>query len=242
MKKYAIILAAGKGTRMKSEEPKCAHLFAGKPMVQRIVEECKKCNFDDIIVIVGYKKEYIYDILGNSVKYAIQDQQLGTGHAVICTEGLVDAHDALCVVLPGDMPRVDSDIINKTIEDYLASNVSLVVVSSIQPDPTGYGRIYKENGIFKRIIEHKDATEEQRKINEVNSGLYCVDMTLMYDALHQVKTSKVSGEYYFTDIVEIIGRNHKVKSLPFTCYEKFVGINDLDALAKAEEAFLNDQR
>ena len=241
MKKYAIILAAGKGTRMKSEEPKCAHLFAGKPMVLRIVEECKKCNFDDIIVIVGYKKEYIYDILGDSVKYAIQDQQLGTGHAVLCTEGLVDANDALCVVLPGDMPRVDSEIINETINNYLATKVALTVVSSIQPDPTGYGRIYKENGVFKRIIEHKDATDEQRKINEVNSGLYCVDMHLMYEALHQVKTSSVSGEYYFTDIVEIIGRNHKVNSLPFACYNKFVGINDLDTLHQAEEEYLNDK-
>ena len=130
MKKYAIILAAGKGTRMKSEEPKCAHLFVGKPMVLRIVEECKKCGFDDTIVIVGYKKEYIYDILGDSVKYAIQDQQLGTGHAVLCTENLVDPTDALCVVLPGDMPRVDANIINETVNDYLNSNVSLTLLIS----------------------------------------------------------------------------------------------------------------
>ena len=242
MKKYAIILAAGKGTRMKSEEPKCAHLFVGKPMVARIVEECEKCNFDDIIVIVGYKKEYIYDILGNKVKYAIQDQQLGTGHAVLCTEGLVDPTDALCVVLPGDMPRVDSEIINKTIEHYLATKVALTVVSSIQPDPTGYGRIYKENGVFKKIVEHKDATEVQRKIKEVNSGLYCVDMKLMYEALHQVKTSSVSGEYYFTDIVEIIGKDHLVNSMPFECYQKFVGINDLETLRKAEEEYLKENK
>ena len=242
MKKYAIILAAGKGTRMKSEEPKCAHLFLEKPMISWIVDECKKCNFDDIIVIVGYKKEYIYDILGNSVKYAVQEQQLGTGHAVLCTEGLVDANDALCVVLPGDMPRVDSAIISSTIDEFMKTNASLTVVSSIQPDPTGYGRIYKENGVFKRIIEHKDATDEERKINEVNSGLYCVDMKLMYEALHNVKSSKVSGEYYFTDIIEIIGRNHKVNTLPFSCYQKFVGINDVDTLHKAEEELLKENK
>lgn len=238
MKKYAIILAAGKGTRMLTDEPKCSIEFCGRPMISYIVDACKKCDFTDIIVVVGFKKEKIQEIVGNSVTYAYQAEQLGTGHAVLCTEGLIPEDDSICVVLPGDMPLVDSDIIKETIEYNLSTATSMTVVSTIQQNPFGYGRIYREDGVFKKIIEHKDATDTQKEIKEVNTGLYCVNTKLMYEALHQVKSTNNSHEFYFTDIVEIIGKTHEVNALAFSCYLKFTGINDLEALAETQKLYL----
>ena len=200
MNKCAIILAAGKGTRMKTELPKCAYPFCGKPMVKYIVENCIKCGINDINVVVGYKKEQIKEVLQDTVSYAVQDQQLGTGHAAMCCEPLLKDKEGLCLVFPGDMPLVDEEIINNLINIHINNKNDLTVVTTILDNPGAYGRMYRENGLIKKIVEFKDATEEQKAIKEVNSGLYCVDIQLMFEALKLIKNNNNSGEYYFTDI------------------------------------------
>lgn len=241
MDKYAIILAAGRGTRMKTELPKCAYPFCGKPMVKYIVDDCKKCGIKETVVVIGYKKEQIVDILKDEVKYAIQDNQLGTGHAAMCCESILKDKEGICLLFPGDMPLVDEDIINGLIECHINNKNDLTVVTTIMEDPAFYGRIYRENGLVKRIIEYKDANDEQRKIKEINSGLYCVDMKLMFEALKQIDNNNKSNEYYFTDIIEILGKDHRVDSYIVKESYKLTGINDLEALEKTEEIYRKEK-
>lgn len=242
MNKYAIILAAGKGTRMKTELPKCAYPFCGKPMVQYIVDNCIKCGINDINVVVGYKKEQIMEVLQDNVSYAVQDQQLGTGHAAMCCEALLKEKEGLCLVFPGDMPLVDEDIIENLINIHTSKNNDLTVVTTILENPGAYGRIYRENGFIKKIVEYKDATEEQRAIKEINSGLYCVDLQLMFKALKSIKNNNNSGEYYFTDIIEILGQDYQVDSYIVEDTYKLAGINDLITLKEIEEIYLKNKK
>ncbi len=233
----AIILSAGKGTRMKTELPKCAVPFCNKPMVQRIVEECRASGVEDIIAVVGYQKEEIIKILKDQVTYVEQKEQLGTGHAVLCCEKLLQNKEGLCYIFPGDMPLIDRDIISNLREIHLSNHHDLTVVTTMVDDPTGYGRIYRENGLIKKIVEQKDATEEEQKIKEINSALYCVDIQILLKALHQIKPNNQVKEYYLTDIVEILGKNYKVDSYTLENDYRLIGINDLETLKKAEEIY-----
>lgn len=239
MNKYAIILAAGKGTRMHSELPKCAYPFCNKPMIKWIVEGCNKAGVHDIVAVVGFKKEQIKEVLGDTVSYAIQAEQKGTGDAAKCTKEYFKNKEGLCLVFPGDVPLIDEVIINELIDTHINSHNALTIVSTIMDDASYYGRIYRENGQVKRIIEAKDCTPEQLKINEINSGLYCVDLKLMFEALDKIEDHNKSHEYYFTDIVSIIGKNNKVDT--FVVREedsyKLIGINDVNTLKKAEDIF-----
>ena len=242
MNKYAIILAAGKGTRMKTELPKCAYPFCGKPMVEYIVDNCKLCGVDQVNVVIGYKKEKIKEVLKDKVQYAVQEEQLGTGHAAMCCESLLKDKEGLCLVFPGDMPLVDEGIINNLINIHIKNKNDFTVVTTILDNPGAYGRIYRENGLIKKIVEFKDATEEQKNIKEVNSGLYCVDVQLMFEALKLVKNNNNSGEYYFTDLIEILGKDYKVDSYVVDEAYKLTGINDLVALAELEEVYLKNKK
>ena len=242
MNKYAIILAAGRGTRMKTELPKCAYPFCGKPMVEYIVDNCYKCGVDSVNVVIGYKKEKIQEVLKDRVNYAVQEEQLGTGHAAMCCKDLLQDKEGLCLVFPGDMPLVDEDIINNLLKIHVENKNDFTVVTTILDDAGAYGRIYRENGLIKKIVEFKDATEEQRQIKEVNSGLYCVDIKLMFDALKLIKNNNKSGEYYFTDLIEILGANYKVDSYVVKDAYKLAGINDLETLKEIEEIYLKNKK
>lgn len=237
MNKYAIILAAGKGTRMKTELPKCAYPFCGKAMVEHIVDNCKNCGIDEVIVVVGYKKEMIKEVLQDKVLYATQEQQLGTGHAAMCCKEHLEGKEGLCLVFPGDMPLVDEDIINDLVNIHIHNKNDLTVVTTVLDDAKAYGRIYRENGLIKKIVEFKDATEEQKQIKEINSGLYCVDVKLMFEALSKVNNNNNSGEYYFTDIIEILGKDYRVDSYIVEEDYKLTGINDLETLRQTEEIY-----
>ena len=236
----AIILAAGKGTRMQSELPKCAYPFLGKPMIQYIVDACLESNVNNIYVVVGYKKEDIISCLSEyDVKYCVQEKQEGTGSAVkCCKEALLNNGD-LTLIFPGDMPLIDKDIINGLIEKHKSDGNKLTVVSTIMEDPKKYGRIYRENGNVKKIVEAKDASEEILKIKEINSGLYCVDNKLLFEALDKVNNNNNANEYYLTDIVEIIGKDKKVDTFVVKENYKLEGFNDVPSLQKAEEFVKN---
>ena len=232
----AIILAAGKGTRMQTELPKCAYPFLGKPMVCHIVEACQAANIENIYVVVGYKKEDIIKCLEGykNITFCEQVKQEGTGSAVkVCKDVLKDNNE-LTIILAGDMPLVDKELIDELVNVHINENNMLTVVSTIMEDPKRYGRIYRENGNVKRIVEAKDATEEQLLIKEINSGMYCANNKILFEALDLVNNNNKANEYYLTDIVEIIGANNKVDTYVVKEAYKLEGFNDVPSLEKAE--------
>ena len=239
IKTHAIILAAGKGTRMHTDLPKCAYPFLGKPMVSYIIKSLEQAKVDEIITVVGYKKEELIKCLDKDIKIAHQEEQLGTGHAVKCARNSLSSLDGITLIFPGDMPLIDEATINSLIKTHLEKKNDLTVVTTILDDALRYGRIYRENGLVKKIVEFKDCDPEQLKIKEINSGLFCVDTKLLFEALDKVENHNNQHEYYLTDIVEIIGKDHKVDSVVVKDGFILTGINDLDTLAEAEKIYLD---
>jgi bifunctional UDP-N-acetylglucosamine pyrophosphorylase/glucosamine-1-phosphate N-acetyltransferase len=237
VKKYALILAAGKGTRMKTELPKCAYPLIRKPMIAYIVENIRSSNaVDEIIVVVGHKREVIQEILGETVKYAVQAEQLGTGHAVMVAETLLNDPEGATMILPGDMPLVDDIVIERVFHEHLERRHDMTVVTTIIDDPSGYGRIIRnESGYLDSIIEHHEATIGQRAINEINTGMYVVNNKILFEALKRVNNNNLKHEYYLTDIVNILKQDGYVIGT-YTLKESYkaMGVNDLYALSIAE--------
>ena len=239
---HAIILAAGKGTRMHTDLPKCAYPFLGKPMVSYIIESCKNAGVSEVVAVIGYKREELMKCLDKDVKIAIQEEQLGTGHAVKCAKSALSNLDGLTVIFPGDMPLIDSETVKDLINEHLEKKNALTVVTTVLDDALKYGRIYRENGHIKKIVEFKDCTPEQLEIKEINSGLFCVDTKTLFEALDKVENHNNQHEYYLTDIVEIIGRDKQVDSVVIKDGFRLTGINDLETLAEAERIFLANKK
>lgn len=234
----AIILAAGKGTRMLSELPKCAYPFYGKPMIVYIINMCKKIQIDDICVVVGHKKESIENLLQDKVKYAYQKEQLGTANAVLAAKDFLEKHnEGITLIFPGDMPLIDGDVINNLIREHIENNNDLTILTTQIKNPTGYGRIIRQDGQIIKIIEEKDADDSVKAINEINTGLYCITTNLLEKALSKVDNNNNKGEYYLTDIVKILSSDKKVKAY-LTEYDfKLTGINDLYTLSLVEKEY-----
>lgn len=233
---HAIILAAGKGTRMNSELPKCAITFLNKPMVKYLTDDCLDLGIKDVVVVVGYKKEDVYTALkGENVKFATQTELNGTGSAVKSAKDSLSSLDGVTLIFPGDMPLVGKDYIKEVIDTHFKNNNKLTVVTTIYDDPKAYGRIYRENGLIKKIVEFKDCNEEQKLIKEVNSGLFCVDTKVLFEALDKVQNNNNQHEYYLTDIVEIIGKTERVDSFIVHDKIRLIGFNTMDELKQTEE-------
>ncbi len=236
MKKYAIVLAAGKGTRMKTELPKCAFPILKKPMINYIVDNIEKSIVDEIVCVVGYKKEYIEELLNGRVKYAVQEEQLGTGHAVLMTKDLLEDKDGTTIILLGDMPLIDHKVIDKVMSYHCDKKNDLTVVTTEFDNPKGYGRIIRnEYGNIEAIVEHKDCTKEQKRIKEVNTGIYIVNNNLLFEAVKKIEVNKRKGEYYLTDIVEIMRDEYKVSAFLLWDSPRVMGVNDLYTLSIAEK-------
>ena len=237
MMNNAIILAAGKGTRMKTELPKCAFPLLKKPMVTYIIEALESINVDQIICVVGHKKEVLQDILKDRVKYAIQEEQLGTGHAVKCALDFID-DNGYTIILPGDTPLIDKEILDQLIEVHKSNKNDFTIGTIVLDNPFGFGRIVRDssNSVL-RIVEEKDASEEERKIKEINTGLFLVDNLLLKKALIKIKNNNAKGEYYLTDIVEILSKEAKIGTFTIKDTYKLNGINDLYTLSLVEKQF-----
>ena len=233
----AIILAAGKGTRMKTELPKCAFPLLKKPMVTYIIEALESISIDQIICVVGHKKEVLQDILKDRVKYAIQEEQLGTGHAVKCALDFID-DNGYTIILPGDTPLIDKEILDQLIEVHKSNKNDFTIGTIVLDNPFGFGRIVRDssNSVL-RIVEEKDASEEERKIKEINTGLFLVDNFLLKKALLEIKNNNAKGEYYLTDIVEILSKEAKIGTFTIKDTYKLNGINDLYTLSLVEKQF-----
>ena len=232
-----VILAAGKGTRMKSKLPKVLHKAAGKSMVQHVIDAAKAAGAKRNIVVTGFGGEMVREALGNQAEFAEQKEQLGTGHAVLQTADLLKDEQGTVMVLCGDTPLLTGDLLKKLYESHAKAQAKATVLTAIMPDATGYGRIIRANdGSVLKIVEHKDATEEERKVQEVNSGIYCFDARALFDALGKVTNDNAQGEYYLPDVLEILQKQgEKIWAVAADDYESTLGINSRQQLAGAEK-------
>ena len=224
----AIIMAAGKGTRMKSKNSKLVQKIYGKEMIKRAVENAKKAGIDDIVTVVGYKKEQVMQVLGDSVQYAVQEEMLGTGHAVMQAAKYLEGKKGKVLVLNGDVPILRPETINNLLEKSIDSKEAATLLTAIYEDPFGYGRIIRdEGGNVEGIVEEKDATEEEKDITEINAGIYCFDIEALLEALKEIKPNNSQGEYYLTDVIEIIGKNGlKTGAVIVEDNTEILGVND----------------
>lgn len=198
----SIILAAGRGTRMESDLPKVLHEVAGKPMISTILDTFNKVeNIVENILILGYAKEKIIAQVGKDIKYAVQEEQLGTGHAVKMAKDLLADFNGDTLIAYGDCPLLSARTIKTLIKEHQEHNVVCTVLTAHLDNPTGYGRMVKKEGYVSAIVEELDATPEQREIKEVNSGVYVVNNKMLFKALDNIKNDNVKKEYYLTDII-----------------------------------------
>lgn len=256
----AIILAAGKGTRMNSDLPKVCHPVGGRAMVCAVVDACLEAGVRRIVVVVGYKQELVRAALSGyvgtvagvegrpasgpmAVEFAVQDEQLGTGHAVRCAEDVARAvaggrlGDVL--VLCGDGPLVRAETISGLLERRRGTGAAAALATSVIDDPAGYGRIVRDaSGRFERIVEHKAASEAQRAIREVNPSYYCFDGEALFAALRDVARNPESGEYYVTDVLGLLlARGLGVEVVGGVAAEDVLSINTPEQLAEIDRIF-----
>lgn len=231
----AVILAAGKGTRMKSDLPKVLHKADGKAMVWHVIEAAREAGVTDICLVVGHKAELVKEQVGEGFTYVEQTEQLGTGHAVMCAKDFV-GEDGDTMVLCGDTPLITGETLKKLMDYHEAEGHAATVLSTILEDSTGYGRIVRADntGAFLRIVEEKDATPEQRAIKEVNSGMYVFSSKELYHSLDQLTNDNVQHEYYLTDTLEIIGKNGCVEAWTTQASDEIRGVNTIAQLEEAE--------
>lgn len=235
--RYAIILAAGKGTRMKSKLYKVLHPVSGQPMVEHIINRVSETNPDQIITIVGHGSEQVKAQLGERSEYALQAEQLGTGHAVLQAASFLQGKEGTTLVISGDTPLLTTETLNNLFEYHQGKNASATILTAQAEDPTGYGRIIRDHiGIVEKIVEQKDTTPEEALVQEINTGTYCFDNQALFEALNKVGTDNAQGEYYLTDIIEILKDAGKtVAAYQTEDFDESMGVNDRIALAKANE-------
>lgn len=234
----ALILAAGKGTRMKSDKAKVLHVLNGKPMLYYSVAAAKEVGAEKIVAVIGHQADEVRkEFASSGCVFVEQNPQMGTGHAVLQAKDVLADYKGLTVILCGDVPLLKASTIKSLIDNHLAHSAVVSVLTTIPPPPHAYGRIVKDDkGNVLKIVEHKDATEEEKKIGEINTGIYCVDTKYLFYALGKVTNNNQQGEYYLTDIVEIAVREgQKVKSFIADDYVEVMGINTLEELERAEK-------
>lgn len=224
----AVVLAGGKGTRMKSNKSKLVHKIYGKEIVLRSAENAKKAGIEEIIAVVGHQREQVQEVLGDSVKYAYQEEMLGTGHAVMQARKYLEGKKGKVVVLNGDVPILRPETISTLIEKSTSNKEYATLLTAIYDNPFGYGRIIRdEGGNVEGIVEEKDATELQREIKEINAGIYCFDIEELLKALDSIDNKNASGEYYITDVIQIMNdRGLKTGAVIVEDNTEILGVND----------------
>ena len=241
MKTVAVILAAGKGVRMKSELPKVSHSIFGKPMIVWVLEAVGGLQLDEVFVVVGYKADVVRsECEGFNITFVEQKEQLGTGHAVAQAAPYIK--DSIVLVLNGDMPLIKADTLKEFIAWHLKNrSASATILTATLPDPASYGRIVRDSeGRVIRIVEKKDATEDELGIKEINTGTYCFNSRALFEALDEVRPDNAQKEYYLTDVIEIFAK----RNLPVYAYKaqdpnEVLGVNTIEELARLEQLFKN---
>ena len=235
-----LVMAAGLGTRMKSKRAKVLHELVGRPLIAHVVRTAASLEPEKIIVVVGYQAEEVENAVrtevGELASFVLQAEQRGTGHAMECARTLLEKSDSLLLSLYGDGPMIRAETMRNLIEHHRASGAACSILSVRLENPTGYGRIIRdEHGNFQRIVEQKDATEEERKVREINSGIYCFETKDLFEALKRVEPKNQQGEYYLTDVAEILlSLGRKVEVYVHNDAREVSGINTRAELAEFE--------
>ena len=234
-----IILAAGKGTRMKSDLAKVLHEVKHKPLICYVLDTARQVNPDEIYLVVGHQADKVKETTRKyNVSYVEQTEQLGTGHAVMMAEPALKNYDGMTIILCGDVPLLKAETIEALRDKYLKENPDGVILTVCLDDPKHYGRIVRNAaGYVERIVEYRDASPDERAIREINSGIYCFNTAELFSALKQIKNQNDQKEYYLTDVIGImVGKGQKISTLAITDYMEVHGVNDPADLQSAEKA------
>lgn len=234
--RYAIVLAAGRGTRMKSSLYKVLHPVVERPMVQHVVDQLQPLELDKVVTIVGFGAEAVQETLGDHSSFVVQEEQLGTGHAVQQAEKMLQNMEGTTLVVCGDTPLIEASTFQALVDHHEKTNAKATILTAQAPDPSGYGRVIRnENNEVERIVEHKDATEAELLVPEINTGTYCFDNKALFHALQHVSNENAQGEYYLPDVIEILKNHSEIVGAYMTPnFEETLGINDRLALSQAE--------
>ncbi|MEN0647517.1 bifunctional UDP-N-acetylglucosamine diphosphorylase/glucosamine-1-phosphate N-acetyltransferase GlmU [Caldifermentibacillus hisashii] len=234
-KKYVIVLAAGQGTRMKSKLYKVLHPVCGKPMVRHVIDELKQIGADQIITVVGHGADEVKNELKDDSEFVLQEQQLGTAHAVMQARDLLQDKEGLTLVVCGDTPLLKADTIKAMIDYHINNHSKATILTAVAEDPTGYGRVIRnEQGYVEKIVEHKDASDEEKAVKEINAGTYCFDNASLFHALQKVTNNNAQNEYYLPDVIGILkDAGQTVTAFRTNDFTEIFGINDRVALAQA---------
>jgi UDP-N-acetylglucosamine diphosphorylase/glucosamine-1-phosphate N-acetyltransferase len=241
-----IILGAGLGTRMKSNKAKVLHQILQKPMVLYVVETARTIAGNNVILVIGHQAEKVRRVVSEKVDviFALQKEQLGTGHAVLCALPYIPSHVGEVIILCGDVPLLTENTLMRLFEDHIKANRDVSLLAVEIENPKGYGRILiNENKQLTGIVEESDATEEQKRIKLINTGIYCIKKEFLFDSLKKIKSNNVKGEFYLTDIVEIGYRDKSVMGVIVgDDWKETVGVNTSQDLQTAENIMRNRLR
>jgi UDP-N-acetylglucosamine diphosphorylase/glucosamine-1-phosphate N-acetyltransferase len=236
-------MAAGKGKRMKNPEmPKVMYSLGGRPMVEYVVELALKLGSMRTIVIVGHQKDTVIEHVGNvskDVEFVEQKQQLGTGHAVVQAEEALAGYEGDVLVLSGDVPLLTVETITNLTQHHYQSHAVATILTAELNTPTGYGRVARNSdGSVDRIVEEKDASPAEKKITEINSGIYLFDKSKLFEALKHIKQDNAQGEYYLTDVFFYFSHHHmRICAVKAKDFDEVRGVNTVEQLEAAQHAF-----
>jgi bifunctional UDP-N-acetylglucosamine pyrophosphorylase / glucosamine-1-phosphate N-acetyltransferase len=235
-KRFAVVLAAGQGTRMKSQKHKVLHSICGKPMIEHVIGHLEAAGIDRIIVVVGNLAEQVQQQLGNRVEYAYQQEQLGTAHAVMQARELLGQEEGTTFVVYGDAPLIQPETLQRMFAFHERERAAATVLTAVVENPNGYGRVIRNGeGALERIVEHKDANPDELAVCEVNSGTYCFDNLQLFDCLEKIGNNNAQGEYYLTDCISVLkASGQKVLAFVAEDADEIFGVNDRIQLAQAE--------
>lgn len=228
-------MAAGQGTRMKSKLYKVMHEVMGKPMVEHVVEATQEANVDQIVTVTGFGAETVKEHLGKKSMYVLQEQQLGTAHAVKQAEDILEDRKGTTLVICGDTPLLKAETLKGLMDFHETEQAKATVLTAHAQNPFGYGRVIRsKEGSVVKIVEEKDASDQEKQIQEINTGTYCFDNRALFKALREVKNENVQGEYYLPDVVEILKeKGELVSAFQLDNMDEALGVNDRVALSEA---------
>ena len=235
MYKCALILAAGQGKRIKSDLPKVLHKVCGKEMVNHVIDTLRKENIEDINVIIGKGADLVKEnTKSRNISYSLQEEQLGTGHAVKCAIDFLKGKRGTVAIFNGDAPLITEETIEELFKTHKENGNSATILTSILNDASGYGRIIRKGNEVLKIVEHKDCNDEELKVKEINSGMYCFEIESLVECLGNLSNNNSQGEYYLTDVIGMLKeKNEKVGALVIS-YEETLGVNSRVQLAEVE--------
>ena len=235
----SLILAAGKGTRMKSERPKVIQKVNGTPMLKRVIKTLENIGIEKNIFILGHKKDEVLEVMGE-IQYVEQAEQLGTGHAILIAKEKIEELKEDVLITYGDTPLLTEKTLSEMRRLFTEKNLDCILLECKVSDPFGYGRIIKENGNVVDIIEEKEATEEEKKINEVNTGVYIFKYDKLISSIEKIDNNNSKGEYYLTDAIKVLANiGAKVETYQIGDEDEVLGVNSKAQLAQASRILRN---